>query len=208
MSRSLFLFGLFLLLGSCSTTNDVVGHGAFQKRKYMRGWHVDLALRKERPGPKVVRGIKVEPMATRAFTTAPIVLSQPMVASNQPVSIGTRSVRRSSPPTAVEPVRYQRPDEAAEQPVATPGPENEGTERRWNRMALISGVFLLLSIAAMAVGGGEILIYLLTFSFITGVIGLLLAIKHKERGKGIAIAAFAFPALLIALAIAALNAAW
>lgn len=85
----------------------------------------------------------------------------------------------------------------------------EDQPRRWNRMALIAGIFLILSIAvALISGGGGIFPYLLTFSFLTGLIGLLLAIKHKERGKGIAIAAMAWPVVIIALVIAALNAAW
>jgi len=80
--------------------------------------------------------------------------------------------------------------------------------RRWNRMALVSGAFLLLAILVAATGGGAIIGYIFTFSVITGVIGLVLAIKNKERGKGIAIAAIAFPIAVLALVIAALNTAW
>lgn len=208
MLRSFLLLVLFLLLCGCSTTNDVVSRGPFQKRKYLPGWHVDLALNKDRSTPPVVREQPVEPMATRALTAAPMVPSQPLVAST-----GTTT---NTPPARRIRVRHETLEPAipftlkvaTTPPLDEPASEQTGTERRWNRIALISGVFLVLSIAAMAVGGGEILLYLLTFSFITGVIGLLLAIKHKERGKGIAIAAFAFPVVLIALAIAALNAVW
>lgn len=76
-------------------------------------------------------------------------------------------------------------------------------------MALISGIFMVLSLAVVLLtGGGGIFLYLLTFSFLTGLIGLILAIKHKERGKGIAIAAMAWPVVIIALVIAALNSVW
>ena len=49
---------------------------------------------------------------------------------------------------------------------------------------------------------------MLVFAFATGLVGLLLAIKHHERGKGIAIAAIALPLVLLALVIAALNVVW
>jgi len=78
--------------------------------------------------------------------------------------------------------------------------------RRWNRMALVSGVFLLLAILVAVTGGGSIIGYIFAFSVLTGVIGLLLAIKHNERGKGIAIAAIAFPLAILIAALIALNA--
>lgn len=75
-------------------------------------------------------------------------------------------------------------------------------------MALVSGGFLLLAVLVAALGGGGIIGYIFSFSVITGLIGLILAIKHNERGKGIAIAAIAFPLAVLALVIAALNSAW
>lgn len=73
-------------------------------------------------------------------------------------------------------------------------------DRRWNRMALVSGVFLFLAaVAAVVPGGAGILLYLVTFAFITGIIGLILAIKNKEKGKLLAIAAIAIPLLFIVL---------
>ncbi len=75
-------------------------------------------------------------------------------------------------------------------------------------MALVSGGFLLLAVLFAALGGGAIIGYIFTFSVITGLIGLIPAIKHNERGKGIAIAAIAFPLAVLALVIAALNSAW
>lgn len=74
-------------------------------------------------------------------------------------------------------------------------------------MSLVSGAFLLISLAVMALGSGSsILLYLLTFSFLTGLIGLILAIKHRERGKAIAIAAMVIPVTLLVMVIVALNA--
>lgn len=75
-------------------------------------------------------------------------------------------------------------------------------------MALVSGAFLILSLVVAATGGGGVIGTMLAFSFLTGLIGLLLCIKHKERGKGIAIAAMAFPIALLAAVIIALNSFW
>ncbi|MBK9764243.1 MAG: DUF4190 domain-containing protein [Flavobacteriales bacterium] len=76
-------------------------------------------------------------------------------------------------------------------------------DRRWNRMAMASGVFLVLSaVAAIAPGGTAILLYLLSFAFITGIIGLVLARKNKEKGQLIAIAGIALPLLFVAFLFA------
>ncbi|MCB9179384.1 MAG: hypothetical protein H6590_08200 [Flavobacteriales bacterium] len=74
-------------------------------------------------------------------------------------------------------------------------------------MAIISGVFLLLLIGVVIAmfstwNGGGIFWYVLLFTFLTGLIGLLLAIKHNERGKGIAILSLAVSLLIIGLFIA------
>jgi len=93
----------------------------------------------------------------------------------------------------------QAPDQ---DPPSTEGP-------RWNRMAIVSGIFLILSMTVLAISGGTgILLYLLTFSFLTGLIGLILAIKHEQKGKGIAIAAIAFPLVIITLVLAGFSASW
>jgi hypothetical protein len=76
-------------------------------------------------------------------------------------------------------------------------------------MAIVSGIFLILSMTVLAISGGTgILLYLLTFSFLTGLIGLILAIKHEQKGKGIAIAAIAFPLVIITLVLAGFSASW
>ncbi|MBL7940557.1 MAG: hypothetical protein JNL43_14445 [Flavobacteriales bacterium] len=73
-------------------------------------------------------------------------------------------------------------------------------------MALVSGAFLILALLVAATGGGGIIGLIFTFSILTGIIGLLLAIKHNERGKGIAIAAIAIPVAILVAAVLALNA--
>lgn len=207
---ALLLAMLFIILGGCSSTNDVVSKGPFQKRKLRPGWHVDLAWRQGHERQAALSMNKEEapmPMKSRAFHPVPHV-SPALLASNTNSSPVTPVVR--TPRQIVEVVDILKPEN-----TAATGQENsvgtaEGNDgpRRWNRMALISGVFLLLSALVLMAGGGEILFYLLTFALLTGVIGLLLAIKHKERGKGIAIAAIAIPTVIIALVIAALRSIW
>lgn len=43
----LLILPLVFILSSCSSSNDVVGRGLFQKRKHNKGWHVNLKLREE-----------------------------------------------------------------------------------------------------------------------------------------------------------------
>jgi hypothetical protein len=112
-----------------------------------------------------------------------------------------RTMRRTAPLRVVVPVVQQVHRREAVRPKVEEGASDLP---RWNRMAIVSGAFLLLSLLVLAAGGGYFLSYVLTFSFLTGLIGLLLCIKHKERGKGIAIAAMAFPIVLLAAVIAAL----
>ena len=204
-----FPFLLFVLLTGlygCSTTQHVAGDGPFQKRKFRPGWHVDLGWRTPvavgvaRPEAGSVRMLPrtyraptpVQPTLLASSTAIP--LGSVVSAPARP--IGTGTVAR------VEPAVHGLPEPTA-------APNAEGGPRRWNRMALLSGVFLLLAALVILVsGGGGILLYLVVFALLTGIIGLLLAIKHKERGKGIAIAAIAFSATLIALLVVALNTAW
>ncbi|HQV76487.1 MAG TPA: hypothetical protein PLE78_13420, partial [Flavobacteriales bacterium] len=61
---------------------------------------------------------------------------------------------------------------------------------------------VLSAVAAIAPGGTAILLYLLSFAFITGIIGLVLARKNKEKGQLIAIAGIALPLLFVAFLFA------
>lgn len=207
MRAMLWLFLVFLY--GCSATNDVVGHGPFQKRKYRAGWHVDIGLRN--PGTAQRTGTRHELLSGMTATALQAVERIPTAEksiTSSLVQLPIKSVppKRWNPPDTDAEVRVitvptkQIPDPADKQPTEEP--------RRWNRMALVSGVFLLLSILVAAAGGGGIIGYIFTFSVLTGIIGLVLAIKHNERGKGIAIAAIAFPLAVLALVIAALNATW
>lgn len=198
---------LLLLLTGCSTTNDVVSKGPFQKRKYRSGWHMDLgsAKRTEAASRTIARSTieRVEPrrMATQNLqepTASLISVERPKTAHRisqgkaEEQSIGSPDMGRRVHNLSAT-VSSVRIDEPPSEP------------RRWNRMALVSGAFLGLSLLVLAAGGGYFLGYVLVFSFLTGLIGLLLCIKHKERGKGIAIAAMAFPLALLAAVILALN---
>lgn len=208
--RSAFplLLGLLLVLSGCSTSNEVIGRGPIQKRKFRPGWHVDFGNRTP-DRPARVRSVH-EP--------SPIAVHTPWSdRSVEPQLLASRSTAKMEPPPKA-PVwsGKSRPAFTAQVIVqaadgttialeeATPN----ANERRWNFMAIVSGIFLVLSAIAISLGGGGIIAYLLTFSVLTGIIGLLLCIKYKERGKGIAIAAILGPVLLLALVVAALNAAW
>jgi len=206
--RAIFWLFLVLLYG-CSATNDVIGHGPFEKRKYRPGWHVELGHRM--PGPTERTMVQRETVPRLAVTC---VQPEERIPTAEPLSASAVA----KPPIGADPSkRWCVPQMDVEiRPVTLPqrkimGALDEQTTeepRRWNRMALVSGAFLLLAILVAATGGGAIIGYIFTFSVITGVIGLVLAIKNKERGKGIAIAAIAFPIAVLALVIAALNTAW
>ena len=211
MVRYILLFlAAMVLVAGCSPSLDVVGHGPFQKRKYRPGWHVDWASMKDttmpaRPSTICSGVVPVAPVPyERELPTADLLLASTVSEGSEPSASKTERTLIRIQPTVVEPriIPYEPRSATDEAPA-------EDQPRRWNRMALISGVFLVLSIAvALLTGGGGIFPYLLTFSFLTGLIGLVLAIKHKERGKGIAIAAMAWPVVIIALVIAALNSVW
>ncbi len=65
-SRFLFVFLLPFLLTDCQVSNDVTSSGSFQKRKYRKGWHVDLGkkptqdktITKTEPLPPNTGGLK------------------------------------------------------------------------------------------------------------------------------------------------------
>ena len=212
-SKVFFLAGLVAFLIGCSTTNDVVGRGPVQKRKYRSGWHLDFARSSARGTaserkkhatvePEPVTELPVansslidQPLASKVATNA----SEPVASVLPSIPLDTKRLD----PVPLEEQFVQTPPSPAQD--TSPAGEEDGP-RYWNRMALVSGVFLVLSFLVIALsGGGGLLGYLLFFSFLTGVIGLILTIKHKEKGKGIAIAAIAFPVILIALVLAALN---
>ncbi|MGV3637198.1 MAG: hypothetical protein ACO1NQ_06075 [Flavobacteriales bacterium] len=206
----LFLVAVHILFAGCSTSQDVVGHGPFQKRKYRPGWHVSWASSEETSSRPSIPRSTVSPLVAKT-SARQVPTAEPLVATT------AEAIRIERTPQP-EPGMELRQESVKPTPVVSTGTDqledvapSEGTAepRRWNRLALISGIFLVLSIVVgILTGAGGIFPYLLTFSFLTGLIGLLLAIKHKERGKGIAIAAMAWPVVIIALVIAALNLAW
>ena len=124
----------------------------------------------------------------------------PLSASLDPIPSEVVTHRISTPLDLNEPASFS--------PLEQPEPVADGEstitgDRRWNRMAMASGVFLVLSaVAAIAPGGTAILLYMLSFAFITGIIGLILARKNKERGQLIAIAGIALPLLFVAFLFA------
>lgn len=200
---------LLVLFTGCSASNEVVTNGSMQKRKYRPGWHLDLRLGNHRKGPSEEKGVqrvmveRLEPRTLPGPSVGEPVASRTPTDPYRPMGINRlhRPLFHTITVESPDPASHARtlPD-TADAPFAEP--------RRWNRMAIVSGVFLGLSLLVMAAGGGPFLGYVLTFSFLTGLIGLLLCIKHKERGKGIAIAAMAFPIALLAAVIIALNSVW
>ena len=213
--RAIILLLSLVLLAGCSTTNDVVGRGPLQKRKYRPGWHLDLARASKAPTPdrRTVEG----PDHLEARTVIPDRIVEPMnrppvVLVREATSEPLASIGTTSPPDrdAAPVVALTHPGRSVSGPVGpdpSQGPVQEEGHRYWNRMAIISGVFLLLLIGVVIAmfstwNGGGIFWYVLLFTFLTGLIGLLLAIKHNERGKGIAILSLAVSLLIIGLFIA------
>lgn len=206
--RAILWLFLFVLYG-CSATHDVVGHGPFQKRKYRPGWHVDIGRRVPEPAVRtaVQRGTVRRMVATPVLPIDRITHPEPLTASV--LSAGQTDRTPPARWTSPGPDTGMRTIAPPVKKILKPSDEQTTDEpRRWNRMALVSGVFLLIAILVALTGGGGIIGYIFTFSVLTGIIGLLLAIKHNERGKGIAIAAIAVPLAVLALVIAALNSTW
>lgn len=199
---------LLLVLCGCSSTGDAVGRGPLYKRKLLPGWHVELGRRPREVPPRPTRDgdhstmasllPSPEPLPPPTLLPGPGNASSPaMPALAAPQRPAQERISREETSTTT------RPPRTVNHPV-----EEGGDVRRWNFMAMVSGIFLTLSALVLALGGGGIVFYLLTFSLLTGIIGLGLCIKHKERGKGIALAAIVGPMVVLALAIAALYAVW
>lgn len=219
MQRSWQVLLLFLILvgQGCSSSNDVVGHGPFQKRKYRPGWSLDFAGPRQHPviaevgtPPSVendpIRPSQPSPVLDISFDSASTEVTASSLSASliEPPILTQQGTRTSSPLPITAELTVPITSASRYAPERT----DSGEPRRWNRMALVSGGFLLLAVLVAALGGGGIIGYIFSFSVITGLIGLILAIKHNERGKGIAIAAIAFPLAVLALVIAALNSAW
>jgi hypothetical protein len=202
-SGKLLILLLLALFAGCSTSSDVVGKGPFQKRKYRPGWDLSSFRTPHRevvPRARIVHQ-RIRPIPVRMETSWPDPEpAAPLSASLGPIHSEIVTQSTSIPLGLNEPARFS--------PLEQPAPfvDGESTitgDRRWNRMAMASGVFLVLSaVAAIAPGGTAILLYLLSFAFITGIIGLVLARKNKEKGQLIAIAGIALPLLFVAFLFA------
>lgn len=200
------LFVLSLVLSGCSASEQVMNDGPFQKRKYRPGWHVDLGWHNPRSSPTRDHLREIAPQRMAPRIAQPSAWPMPALEASStplpPVPIATRKPRPSAPPVIMQAPRV-------EPTTAAPTTQGTATSHRWNRMALVSGVFLTLAALVIGIsGGGEVLIYLLVFALLTGIIGLILALKHKERGKGIAIAAIAGSLTVLSLLIAAMTSVW
>ncbi|MBP7157114.1 MAG: DUF4190 domain-containing protein [Flavobacteriales bacterium] len=205
MTRSgkLLILLLLALFAGCSTSSDVVGKGPFQKRKYRPGWDLSSLRtqhRKAIPKARIVHE-RMRPITIRVerFWPDPPPLA-PLSASLDLIPSEVVTNRTSTPLALNEAASvplWEQPEALADGETTITG------DRRWNRMAMASGVFLVLSaVAAIAPGGTAILLYLLSFAFITGIIGLVLARKNKEKGQLIAIAGIALPLLFVAFLFA------
>lgn len=195
----------FLFLYGCSASHDVVRHGPFQTRKYGPGQQVDIG---RVPKPTERTALHREDVHRMATTPCPPVeqasLREPLTASVNENGLQRTPPERWTPRSKHGGIPSVAP--LVRKVVATSDEQSTDGPRRWNRMALVSGAFLILALLVAATGGGGIIGLIFTFSILTGIIGLLLAIKHNERGKGIAIAAIAIPVAILVAAVLALNA--
>ena len=202
--ETLFGAGILMLLASCSSTNDVVSNGPFQKRKYQKGWHVNLNTGK-RSGETQARKVNertwmAQEISVSAMAEVPVV-EMPVVETaerTEPVqslerravsqvqeevtaSVGERVLEK--PQTALERL-------SAQEEVFTPSPTGpEGETDRMNGMAIagfICSLFLpLLGLIFSAIALGQI--------------------KRKGgRGKGLATAGLVISIVTMLLLIALL----
>lgn len=202
MQRHLHVLLSIVLLASlgCSTTNDVVGRGPLQKRKYRPGWNIDIAGKQrsvdqrftadERTARLERKPVRSAPWIPLPEPTASLMNTVPPVAERASTAPAAPAI---SPPASVPIGPMSHRTHASPflktGPVLAAADQTDGIPRV-NRMAMVSGVFLAVSLFVFALSGAiPLFTYLMVFTFITGVIGLLLAIKHRDLGKGIAIAA-------------------
>jgi hypothetical protein len=171
VKHTLFAAALLTLLAGCSSTNDVVSNGVFQKRKYQKGWHVDLRTGKRSLDP-VDRTVAVPAAPVEEPVAAPVAdLPVPQVHEpSRPAPIRHAAaapvVRQAEATAAVgavdlgEPVsvlaRLERGATTPTPPAAVPEGENDRT----NGMAIagfVCAFFIpILGIIFSAIAMGQI----------------------------------------------------
>ena len=193
-SRIAFLLSLMVVLGSCTGSKDVVSKGFIQKRKYQKGWHVDIPKR-ERAQPTARLAMeRLHPRTNTSFAL-PVALAEPQsnpAASSAPLTASAasavqftqRMANRSPWSYPGELVRTARQQAlAATRPIATPDGEPTGT----NTLAILGFIF----------------------AFLFSLVGLILSIialgqikRTGERGHGLAVAGIIISVVSLLIAIA------
>jgi hypothetical protein len=195
---------LILLFGACSPSQDVVGRGPIQKRKYRSGWNLELG-RSGQASRQHHRHTTAEEVVVIPHRSIPVpqpANPTPLIASD----LGTIDLARTTNGSMSEPATASTLFEPAQSPRPEPtvGQQEEDPPwQPWERMAIVAGIFMVLAAIFFGISGFvPIVYYMLSFAFMTGTVGLIMGIKHERKGKGLAMAAILFA---IGMAIMALS---
>lgn len=194
-----------LLWTACSPSQDVVGRGPIQKRKYRSGWNLELRGSAKhgtnKTAEKADRSVPMDVMSpVPSLPEVRFDPAAPLSASSGPEVFVAPAPTGPSERIAV-PEEFHPKVEDPTSNAARPPTSDDLDWRPWERMAIIAGIFMVLTAAIFAASGFIGLVYyLLGFAFITGLVGLWMGMKHKRKGKGLAIAAILFSIVMLILA--------
>jgi hypothetical protein len=101
---------LLLLLFSCTASKEVVQDGFLQKRKYGRGWHMDMPQRKGQEVLAAAPAVDAEPERTTVDHLSPLELGMEPLAA---VDVSCLPQLRRTIPSVVAVASHEQPPNAA-----------------------------------------------------------------------------------------------
>ncbi|MBX2977949.1 MAG: hypothetical protein KF905_01520 [Flavobacteriales bacterium] len=183
---------MLVLLQACSAIPKSVHEGGLQKRKHMKGWHVDLALLG-----------KVYPAPVARHKTGPALSIQP---ASSPMASATEEIIVITEGIPVQPTANTRGRTDTKLPVAVAAaapqnldiqqhdqeeePENLLPKKRTSFLGIPALVLVLAGIGAAFLTNDALLVLgLLALGILLASIALRRMRKHGRKGKGPAIVA-------------------
>lgn len=183
---------MLVLLHACSSIPRTVHEGGLQKRKHMKGWHVDLAWRGEmQPAPVARRKAEPKP-PTGSVSTPAASASEEVIASTEsiPVQRTANAPNRTDTKLAVAVASSTPRDLYAEQGDQEEEPENLLPKKRTNYLGIPALLLVLAGIGAAFLTNDALLVLgLLAAGILLASIALRRMRKHERKGKGPAIVA-------------------
>lgn len=195
LGRWMQLSGMLIMLvalHACGSTPRTVYEGGLQKRKHMKGWHVDLAWRGDvHPAPVARRVEEPKPTLRSASTPMASGTAEVIAITEGLPAQGTANERsgiRTTLPVAV--VSSTPLDLDAEQGDQEEEPENLLPKKRTNYLGIPALLLVLAGIGAAFLTNDALLVLgLLALGILLASIALRRMRKHERKGKGPAIVA-------------------